>query len=112
MKEMKFHMLGRFEVHVIFKTYINIIYRCPSDNLGDNCETTYDLCDLANPCVGLGSNCSVTNGAIQCHCSQGNVKGSVLGIICYQEYKSGTSSVCCYLSLFICNIIQAFVLNV
>ena len=86
---MKFHMLGRFEVHVIFKTYLNI-YRCPSDYLGDNCEMTYDLCDLANPCVGPGSNCSVINGAIQCHCSQGNVKGSVLGIICYQEYKSGT----------------------
>nr|XP_022325864.1 uncharacterized protein LOC111125916 isoform X1 [Crassostrea virginica] len=44
---------------------------CPSDYLGDSCEMTYDLCDLANPCVGPGSNCSVTNGAVQCHCSQG-----------------------------------------
>ena len=30
------------------------------------------------------------DGAIQCHCSQGNVKDFVLGIIFYQEYKSGT----------------------
>jgi hypothetical protein len=49
-----------------------ISHRCPSDYLGDNCEVTYDLCALANPCVGPGSNCAVTNGTLQCHCSQGN----------------------------------------
>ncbi|XP_059172114.1 uncharacterized protein LOC131953095 [Physella acuta] len=51
----------------------NLGYRCSclSGYYGNRCETKYSMCDLVNPCVGAGSQCSFTNGTITCSCGPG-----------------------------------------
>ncbi|XP_069114839.1 uncharacterized protein [Argopecten irradians] len=46
---------------------------CPQNFIGKDCDLTYDLCILANHCIGPNSTCSVNSGGnVTCGCSSGN----------------------------------------
>ncbi|XP_041372894.1 uncharacterized protein LOC121386162 [Gigantopelta aegis] len=62
---------------------------CKPGYRGSNCETNYDLCQIANPCVGPGSVCSVNGATTTCKCSTG-----YSGLYCEKKAVSCSSGYC------------------
>ncbi|KAL3885790.1 hypothetical protein ACJMK2_025828 [Sinanodonta woodiana] len=49
----------------------SFVCNCTGGYRGDYCEMEYNLCKVANPCMGSGSNCSIVNANTQCSCAVG-----------------------------------------